>query len=131
MRTVGVTESSTQRDRQFEIVLGRLLRGGFLLSAAIVLVGGVLYLIKYGHRTPQYGMFYGEPTDLRHASDVLRDALGGHSRGLIQLGLLLLIATPVARVALSVIEFARERDWLYVTTTLMVLATLVYSLASS
>jgi len=131
MGMVGVTESSTQRDRQFEIVLGRLLRGGFLLSAAIVLVGGVLYLIKYGHRTPQYGMFYGEPTDLRHASDVLRDALGGHSRGLIQLGLLLLIATPVARVALSVIEFARERDWLYVTTTLMVLATLVYSLASS
>jgi uncharacterized membrane protein len=131
MRTVGVTKSSTQRDKQFEIVLGRLLLGGFLLSAAIVLVGGVLYLIKYGHRTPQYGMFYGEPTDLRYASDVLRDALGGHSRGLIQLGLLLLIATPVARVALSVIEFARERDWLYVTTTLMVLVTLIYSLASS
>jgi uncharacterized membrane protein len=76
-------------------------------------------------------MFYGEPTDLRYASDVLRDALGGHSRGLIQLGLLLLIATPVARVVLSIIEFARERDWLYVTTTLMVLATLIYSLASS
>src|SRR5262249_822631 len=124
-------ESSTQRDRQFEIVLGRLLRGGFLLSAAITLVGGVLYLIKYGQRTPLYGMFYGEPTDLRYASDVLRGALGGHSRGLIQLGLLLLIATPVARVVLSVIEFARKRDWLYVTTTLMVLATLIYSLASS
>jgi uncharacterized membrane protein len=54
-----------------------------------------------------------------------------HSRGLIQLGLLLLIATPVARVAFSVLAFAEQRDWLYVSITLVVLAVLVYSLASS
>jgi len=124
-----MTEYNQQHDRQFEMLLGQLLRAGFLISAAAVFFGGVLYLGKYGHQSPRYEVFRGEPTDLRYASDVLRDALGVHARGLIQLGLLLLIATPIARVALSVVEFARERDWLYVTTTLIVLAVLIFSLA--
>ena len=54
--------------------------------------------------------------------------LGG--RGLVQLGLLLLIATPIARVVFSVIGFARQRDWLYVLITLTVLTLLTCSLAS-
>jgi uncharacterized membrane protein len=40
-----------------------------------------------------------------------------------------LIATPIARVMFSVYAFARQRDWLYVCFTLVVLALLVYSLA--
>ena len=52
--------------------------------------------------------------------------LGG--RGIIQLGLLLLIATPVARVVFSVIGFVRQRDFVYVVLTLIVLAVLLYSL---
>ena len=126
-----MTEYNQQHDRQFEMLLGQLLRAGFFISAAAVFLGGVLYLGKYGHQSPRYEVFRGEPTDLRYASDVLRDALGVHARGLIQLGLLLLIATPVARVAVSVIEFAHERDWLYLTTALIVLGVLIYSLASS
>jgi len=54
-----------------------------------------------------------------------------HAHGIIQLGLLLLIATPVARVAFSVVAFAAERDWLYVAITLIVLAILIYSLTST
>jgi uncharacterized membrane protein len=57
--------------------------------------------------------------------------MGWHARGLIQLGLLLLIATPMARVAFSVIGFALEKDWFYVGITLLVLALLIYSLSSS
>ena len=124
-----MAESSSKRDRRFELLLGRLLRTGFLLSAAVVLLGGVLYLIQYRQRSPQYQIFRGEPADIRYTRDVLRDAFRGHSRALIQLGLLLLIATPIARVAFSVVEFARERDWLYVATTLIVLAVLIFSLA--
>lgn len=55
--------------------------------------------------------------------------LDGRGRALIQLGLLLLIATPVSRVAFSVFAFERQRDWTYVGITLAVLAVLVYSLA--
>jgi len=72
----------------------------------------------------------GEPTDLRTLSGIVRDALALRGRGIIQLGLLLLIATPVARVAFSVAAFAIQRDRLYVVVTLMVLAILLYSLTS-
>ena len=123
--------SLEQRERRFEVLLGQPLRLGVMLSAVIVFAGGLLYVMKFGAHTPQYGIFRGEPTNLRYASDILKDALAGHALGIIQLGLILLIATPVARVAFSVVEFAAERDWLYVATTLTVLAVLIYSLASS
>jgi uncharacterized membrane protein len=60
----------------------------------------------------------------------LREALvwRPHAAAVIQLGLLLLVATPVARVIFSVFAFAWERDWLYVLLTLIVLAVLLYSL---
>ncbi len=57
--------------------------------------------------------------------------MNGRGQGLIQLGLLLLIATPIARVALSVVGFAIERDRMYVAFTLIVLAILLYSLLGS
>ncbi len=47
---------------------------------------------------------------------------------MIQLGLLLLIATPVARVGCSVVGFLRERDPTYVVLTLIVLSVLLYTL---
>jgi uncharacterized membrane protein len=66
---------------------------------------------------------------LRTFSGILADATAFRGRGIIQLGLLLLIATPVARVAFSVVAFALERERLYVIVTLAVLAVLLFSLA--
>lgn len=60
----------------------------------------------------------------------MTDALELRSRGIIQLGLLLLLATPVARVAFSIYAFAHQRDLTYVFITSIVLAILLYSLAS-
>jgi len=65
---------------------------------------------------------------LRTLSGIVKDALAFRGRGLIQLGLLLLIATPLARVAFSVVAFALEGDRLYVGVALIVLTVLVYSL---
>ena len=74
-------------------------------------------------------MFRGEPTDLRTPSGVLAEAVRLQGRGIIQLGLLILLATPLARVAFSVFAFTMERDRLYVIVTLIVLAVLAFSLA--
>ena len=115
----------------FAILLSNLLRAGVVLAAAVVLAGGILYLVQHRGPAPGYEAFHGEPTDIRYARDIFRHALSGHGPALIQLGLLLLIATPIARVAFSVVEFAIEHDWLYISTTLVVLAILIYSLASS
>ena len=115
-------------DEQVEQIVGNLLRGGVILAAGVVLVGGVLYLIHYGANSPNYQVFHGEPTDLRGLSGILTDAVSLHRRGLIQLGLLLLIATPILRVAFSVFAFAKQRDYTYVIVTLIVFGVLMYSL---
>ncbi len=116
-------------DQYVEELIGTLLRAGVTLAAAIVLFGGIVYLVRHGLAGPQFHVFKGEPSDLRTLSGIAKDALAFRGRGLIQLGLLLLIATPVARVAFSAAAFAKEGDRLYVVVALIVLAVLLYSLA--
>jgi len=115
-------------EHDVEVLLGRLLQWGVAIAAGVLLVGGVLYLLRYGGEQPHYGTFRGEPEDLRHVAGIMRSLPGGGSRGIIQFGLLLLIATPVARVALSLLVFVRDRDRLYVRLTAFVLIILLLSL---
>ena len=119
------------RDRRIEVILGNLLRSGVLISAAVVLVGAYIYLSRHAHEPADYRVFRGEPSEYRTIRGVIQSAINGRGQGLIQLGLLLLIATPIARVALSVVGFAIERDRMYVAFTLIVLAILLYSLLGS
>jgi uncharacterized membrane protein len=118
-------------DHQVDQSLGNLLRAGVVLAAVTVLGGGVLYLARHGTEPTDYRDFQGEPADLCSPIGIVADALALQGRGLIQLGLLLLIATPVARVAFSVFAFARQRDAIYIAATLIVLALLLYSLFSA
>ena len=115
-------------DERIEATIGNLLRWGVTTAGLVVLIGATVYLAHHGTESPNYQVFRGEPTDLRTLDGIVRQALAGRGRGLIQLGLLLLIATPIARVAFSLVAFARQRDRLYVVVTLLVLAVLVYSL---
>lgn len=115
-------------DSRIEQILGSLLITGVGLAAGVVLAGGLLYLARYGGALPDYRIFHGEPADLRSVLGVFDDALDLRRRGLIQLGVLLLMATPVARVVFSVVAFVLERDWTYVGITLLVLAILTWSL---
>jgi uncharacterized membrane protein len=125
-----MAEPERVSDVQVEQWLGNLLRAGVAIAAAVVLLGGIVYLVHHGHeRRPDLSKFReGEPSPLRSPSGIVKEAAQFHGRGLIQLGLLLLIATPVARVVFSVYAFLRERDYTYVVLTLIVLAVLLYSL---
>ncbi len=117
-------------DKRVEVFLGKMLRWGVLLAALVVSVGGVWFLVV-SHDVPQnYRTFRGEPAELRAVPQIVHQATALRPLGLIQLGLLLLIATPVVRVMFSVLGFALERDWMYVVMTLLVLALLVYTLTS-
>jgi uncharacterized membrane protein len=116
-------------EERVEATVAGLLRFGVTLAAVVVLGGGVIYLARHGSERPHYGVFVGEPTDLRSVAGIVKDAAAFSGRGWIQLGLLLLIATPVARVAFSAIAFAFQRDRTYVFVTLVVLALLILSLA--
>jgi uncharacterized membrane protein len=116
-------------DQEVALALGRLLQAGVFLAASVVLLGGLRYLVKYGATHRGYGIFTGEPADLSHVGGILRAAWELRGRGLIQLGLLLLIATPVARVAFSLLAFLRQRDRTYTVVTAFVLLLLLASLA--
>ena len=116
-------------DQKIEDIIGNLLRIGVGTAAAVVLVGAAAYLVRHGFGHANYRVFRGEPSDLRTLRGIVRAASGLHPRGLIQLGLVMLIATPVARVAFSVFAFAVERDRMYMVFTLMVLGILILSLA--
>jgi uncharacterized membrane protein len=119
-----------QDETRFEQILGNFLRIGVLLAAAVVLLGGVLYLVRHGGEKPADRVFHGEPAALRNPTGIVKEAFRLSGRGVIQFGLLLLVATPVARVVLSVIGFLLERDFTYVVVTLIVLAVLLGSLFS-
>jgi uncharacterized membrane protein len=121
--------SNPHEDYALEQRLGILLRAGVILSAAVTLIGGIMYLAVHGTNPASFHIFAGEPSGLRTVGGVIAGVVRGDSASIIQLGVLLLIATPVARVFISVIGFARERDWMYVACSLLVLALLVYGLA--
>jgi uncharacterized membrane protein len=118
----------TFSDRQLQNLIGNILRIGVILAAAVVVIGAVLYIVRHGREAPHYGVFNGEPGSLRTLNGIVSDAAAGSARGIIQLGLVLLIATPVARVAFSLFGFVRERDYRYAAISLFVMAVLLFSL---
>jgi uncharacterized membrane protein len=121
----------TWTDQRMEILIGQLLRAGVMLAAVVVLLGGVVYLVRHGHTRVDYRVFRGEPAGVRTVGGIVREAFSLRGEGIIQLGLLLLIATPVARVAFSIFGFAKEHDRMYVVITVIVLLVLIYSLMGS
>lgn len=118
-------------DQTIEILLGKLLRAGVVLSATVVSIGAVIYLVRHGNSPMDFGAFRGEPAEFRTIRGIISATIALRGRGIIQLGLLLLIATPVARVALSIVGFAEEHDRLYVGLTSIVFVILMYSLLVS
>ncbi|MBD2616599.1 MAG: DUF1634 domain-containing protein [Nostoc sp. ZfuVER08] len=127
--------SKTSSEQQLEYLLSNLLKYGVLTASAVVLVGGILYLIHHGGEPARYQLFQGEPLQFRSPVGVVQavfsgsDAYGGlRLRGIIQLGLLLLIATPILRVVISLLTFLLKREFIYVIVTFLVLASLTYSL---
>jgi uncharacterized membrane protein len=115
-------------DLAVEQVIGRLLQIGVLLAAAVVAVGGAMLLFQYGRAPAQFAVFRGEPPELRSVGAILRGVAARDSRAVVQLGLVLLVATPVARVALTLAAFVVQRDRMYIAITALVLALLLYSL---
>ena len=129
--TTSTVTSGQWNDQRIEIIIGTLLRTGVILAAAVVLAGGALYLVRHGHEVPNYTTFHGESERYKRLTEIVEGVTTLQARAIIQFGLLLLIATPVARVLFSAIAFALEHDYMYVVITLIVLGILLYSLFGS
>jgi uncharacterized membrane protein len=118
-------------DAQMEMIMGRLLQVGVLLAATVVLVGGVMYVIKHAGGISDFRVFRPQPFSVRHPMALVRGIAGGQASAVIQLGILLLIATPICRVIFAVIGFVIERDRLYVVVSVVVLAVLLFGMKAA
>jgi uncharacterized membrane protein len=117
-------------DRSIERSISVLLKSGVILAGSVTLLGGIVFLIRHWNDPANYRAFHSQPRIDRILTEIVAGAAHGRARSIIQLGMSLLIATPVARVAFSLVGFLWERDRMYVVITAIVLAVLLYSLIS-
>ena len=109
--------------RQAELLISHVLRGGVVLGAIVITVGLVAFYARYGPNPPlTIAQIY--PHSLEQTFVGLAH---GAPQAIMVLGLLILLATPVVRVAVSIVAFALERDWTYIAITALVLAILLVS----
>jgi uncharacterized membrane protein len=117
-------------DSVVERLVSLVLRGGVLIAALVTAVGGAVYLSDHGARSVDYQTFVGEPASVRSLGAIIHGTLSLQGEAIMAFGLLLLIATPIARVALLAVTFLLERDRLYVAVSAFVLAVLLVSVIS-
>jgi uncharacterized membrane protein len=117
-------------DYDIEAAMGKLLITGVIVSGTLILAGGIYYLLQEGLSLPHFKTFRGVASNLKSVKQIFTGFIHLESLSIIQMGLLLLIATPIARVIFSVIGFLFEKDYLYVLISLIVLAIIAYSIFS-
>ena len=115
-------------DHDIEVIVGTLLRYGVMTASAIVLLGGTYFLFQHGESpVPSYHRFVGESIGYTTFSGILNGVFALQAKGIIQLGVIVLIATPILRILFSLIGFVLEKDKLYVGITLVVLCVILLS----
>ncbi len=115
-------------DREIQIIVATLLRIGVIVSVLFVLVGGVVYLYQQQGQQVALGTFRPELnpyTSIRGIVEGLRVLEG---LAIVQLGVVLLIFTPIARIVFSIFGFLIEKDWLYVFIGFLILCIISASL---
>jgi uncharacterized membrane protein len=118
------------KDTDMQSLLGLVLRAGVIISMSVVFLGGVIYLYRHGQSVANYKTFIGTPDFIRHAPGIFYSTFDLKGQAIIQLGIILLIATPILRVIFSAIGFVLEKDYLYVIISLMVLIVIFISTLS-
>jgi uncharacterized membrane protein len=119
---------ATFDDSRMETIMGLLLRFGVVLASTVVLAGGFFYIQDHRGEQVNYRTFVAHPLSLRHPAELAAGISHGSATAIVELGILLLIATPIARVVFAVVGFAIERDRLYVAISITVLAVLLYGM---
>ena len=118
------------KDKDLQTIIGWILRGGVAVSMVLVFTGGVFFVYRHGNSIPDYKTFKGVPDFIQSFGGILNGVITMKGQAIIQLGIILLIATPVMRVAFSAVGFFLEKDYLYTFITLIVLLIILASMIS-
>lgn len=119
------------RESGLNDTIGRILQVGIILSTSLIAFGLVLMVASPPSGTPStlqgaLSSKFGGPNI--STSTWLSGVFDGNALSFLQLGTLVLLATPLVRVGASVLLFMRVRDSLYVGITLLVLAMLLFAI---
>ena len=103
-------------------LIGNTLRWGVILACLLATIGGVYYLMEHGlDPVPDYRHFdiasAAAQTNYTTLGGLWQGILHGDAASCVQVGVIVLILTPIARVVLSLFDFIVEQDWLYVSIT--------------
>lgn len=115
----------SQADLKMEIGVANMLRVGVSVASVAVLTGWILYTVQTHGAAPSYKHFEPKPFGLIGA---VHGVFSMQGRSLLELGVLLLVATPVLRVGICIVGFLQQKDKLYVAVSSIVLAVLLFSL---
>jgi uncharacterized membrane protein len=118
------------KDKDMQAIIGWILRIGVSASMIIVFIGGVFFVYRHGHSIPDYRDFKGVPYFIHNTGGILEGVRNLKGQAIIQLGIILLIATPVIRVAFSAVGFIIEKDYLYTAISVIVLLIILASMVS-
>lgn len=118
-------------DQDIETLVGQVLRAGVITACLIVLTGGIYYIFKHGlEQVPDHSHFSGETGNYTTLTGILYGVLSLRASQIIQLGVVVLIATPILRILCSLFGFILEKDKLYIAITLTVLLIITFSILS-
>ena len=111
-------------------LIGNTLRWGVILACLLATIGGVYYLMEHGlDPVPDYRHFdvasAAAQTNYTTLGGLWQGILHGDAASCVQVGVIVLILTPIARVVLSLFDFIVEQDWLYVSITAIVFAVII------
>ncbi|WP_091495000.1 DUF1634 domain-containing protein [Flavobacterium phragmitis] len=117
-------------EKDFQTIIGNLLRYGVWISLSVAFIGGIVYLMNHGSQIEDYSVFKENDRNIFEViAAVYNGAISGDGASLIFTGIIFLFLTPVLRVLLSLFSFLLEKDYLYVGITLIVIVIIIISIS--
>lgn len=117
-------------DNKLAMLISRLMRWGVILAITSAFIGGAILLVNHGQEPINFSVYTASHQSILPILKSVTDSvLNGSGRGFILLGIIILFATPILRVILSLVGFMLEKDYLYVFITLIVLIVMAISIS--
>ncbi|WP_228526533.1 MULTISPECIES: DUF1634 domain-containing protein [unclassified Flavobacterium] len=117
-------------EKDFQTIIGNLLRYGVWISLSVAFIGGIIYLMHHGKDIEDYSVFKENDRNIFEViTAVYNGVIQGRGESIIFFGVILLFLTPVFRVLLSLFSFLLEKDYLYVAITTIVIGIIILSIS--
>lgn len=117
-------------EKDFQKIVGNLLRYGVWISLSVAFIGGIVYLLHHGNDIENYSVFKENDRNIFEViGAVYQGVVQGRGESIIFFGIILLFLTPVFRVLLSLFSFLLEKDYLYVVITAIVMGIIIMSIS--